>query len=147
MNIKKKIFIFTTTSAKYFLGLFLIFLTFGCEKVNPQAGFNQTNDWILMKLYIKYDDPDGVTELFRYEYSYDAEGKEIGTKTSSKGILLNQTRDYQYSGRTVTYWTDYPGSSISVKTQKTFYDKNWIQMIHGITYDSDGVIDIISMAY
>jgi hypothetical protein len=138
---KKRTLIFTATLSKYFLEILLIFLMFGCEKVNPQSGFNQANDWIQMKLYIKYDDPDGVTELFRYEYSYDSKGREIGTKTSSKGILLNQTRDYQYNDRNVTYWTDYPGSSLSVKTQQTYYDNNWIQLTQFIQYDADGVTE------
>ena len=106
---------------------------------------NQTFDWIQLTQLIQYA-ADGVTETIRYEYIYDADGREMGYKYYYNGTVSTQTRDYQYNGRTVTYWSDsYSGGNLqsSTKNQKTYYDKNWIQLTQLIQYAADGVTETI----
>ena len=100
-------------------------------------------NWIQMTQYILYA-TDDVTEVYRYEYSYDADGRETSYKYYFNGVLSSQNRDYQYNGRTVNYWCDnYSGGSVtsSTKLQRTYCDKNWIQMTKMIYYAADGVTE------
>ena len=104
---------------------------------------NQTYDWIQMTQFIQYA-ANGVTETFRYEYNYDAAGREMGYNYYYNGMLSNKTRDYQYNGRTVIYWLDnYSGGNLqsSNKVQKTYCDKNWIQTTLSIQYAANGVTE------
>jgi len=103
----------------------------------------QNYDWIQTTLLITAAEY-GTTGQSRIETTYDTEGKQIGYKHYSNGELLAQYRDYQYNGRTATYWFDsYSGGSLqsSFKKQTTYSDKNWIQSTLYITYAEDGTTE------
>jgi len=87
---------------------------------------------------------DGVTETGLTETDYDNDGRETGYRSYSNGTLSQQRRDYQYNGRTVTYWNDnYSGGNLSSsrKHQQTYSDKNWVQQTQSIAYAADGVTE------
>ena len=62
-------------------------------------------NWIQMTRYVQYA-ADGATEVYRSETDLDDDGKQTGYRTYSNGTLSSQRRNYQYNGRTVTYWQD-----------------------------------------
>ena len=106
-------------------------------------------NWIQTTLYIQYA-TDGVTEQIRQEYTYDSEGKQTGYKNYSNGVLTNQYRDYQYNGRTLTYWSDtYSNGNLqsSNKWKATYGDKNWIRRTLQIQYATDGVTEQVRQEY
>jgi len=101
------------------------------------------NNWMQQRLYIRYA-ADGVTEASRSENDIDNEGRITGYKFYSNGTLSTQRRDYQYNGRTVTYWNDqYSGGNISSSTkyQITYSDNNWMQGTLTIEYAEDDVTE------
>ena len=92
-----------------------------------------------MTQYITYD--ANGNEATRMEYTYDTEGRETGYKSFNKGTLTQQYRDYQYNGRTITFWGDtYTAGSVSAsgKIQRTYSDLNWIQLTQQIQYAANG---------
>ena len=100
-------------------------------------------DWIQTTLSITYAE-DGTTEQSRVETTYDVEGRQIGYKQYSNGELIMELRDYQYNGRTATYWYDYYSSGSlqwTLKNQSTYSERNWIQTTLGITYAEDGITE------
>ena len=104
---------------------------------------NRDNNWIQITQTISYA-ADGVTETIRQEFDYDNDGRETGYRQYRDGALRTQHRDYEYDGRTVTFWSDsYSGGNVtsSVKMQRTYFDKNWVQMTQEITYAADGVTE------
>ena len=116
------------------------------ESDNTESGNTEPSNgttWIQTTQLIQYD-ADGTTEYSRSESVYDTEGKLIGSKTYGNGVLLLQDRDYQYSGRTATYWQDgYSNGSLtsSYKYKVTYWDKNWIQTTQFIIYNLDGTTE------
>ncbi len=102
-------------------------------------------DWIQTTQQITYA-ADGVSEASRQEITYDADGRETGMKYYANGVLTHQYRDYQYNGRTVTFWNDvYSNGNVqtSIKNQRTYSEKNWIQITQYITYAADGVTEAV----
>jgi hypothetical protein len=95
-------------------------------------------NWIQMTQFIQYT-LDG-NEYARMVYTYDTEGRESGHQYYINGALYYQYRDYQYNGRTITCWNDtYSEGNVSssYKIQRTYSDKNWIQMTQFIQYSGD----------
>jgi hypothetical protein len=106
-------------------------------------------DWIQVTSHINYK-ADGVTESNRHEFSYDTDGKEIGSKAYSDGRLIYQSRDYQYNGKTVILYRDsYTNGSLAstVKEKRTYFEKNWIQATSYIHYKADGVTESVRYEY
>ncbi len=58
--------------------------------------------WIRSSYYVQYK-PDGVTEGYRTESTYDASERLIDIKTYINGTLSNENKDYTYNGTEVTY--------------------------------------------
>jgi hypothetical protein len=111
---------------------------------NPNnPGQSNKYDWIQATQSITYA-ANGVTEQSRTEISYDTEGRQIGYKQYSNGVLSLQYRDYQYNGRIATFWGDYylEGSlNSSFKYQTTYSERNWIQTTQSIIYAANGVTE------
>ena len=114
--------------------------------VTSSSKFQKTysdNNWIQATQTIQYA-ADGVAEAIRQIWDYDSDGRETGYKQYQNGALVLQYHDYQYNGRTVTFWSDsYSDGNVtsSVKMQRTYFDKNWVQMTQRITYAADGVVE------
>jgi len=104
---------------------------------------NQTFDWIQMTQWIQYAEDD-VTETFSWEADFDDDGRIIGARIYLDGTLSSQSRDYQYTELTLTFWTDFylkGNLSSSTKFQNTYLDKNQKQTTQNITYAADGVTE------
>ncbi|MDO8899702.1 MAG: T9SS type A sorting domain-containing protein [Bacteroidales bacterium] len=91
----------------------------------------QEYDWIQMTSSITYKS-DGITEQSRYEFAYDTEGREIGSRFYSMGEKAWESRNYQYNGQTVVFWIDsYVDGSVntSTKCKRTYKEQTGSSII------------------
>ncbi len=115
---------------------------------DPGSSSNSQADrynWVQTTQNITYA-ADGITETIRQENTYDADGRETGMVLYMNGVLNSQYRDYQYDGRTVTFWNDHYSEGIlqsGTKMQRTYIDQNWVQTTQNITYAADGITETI----
>jgi hypothetical protein len=107
------------------------------SSVKLQRTYTDIN-WIQIAQQIQY--AANGTEASRMECTYDTEGRESSYKYFLNGKLYSQNRDYQYNGRSITYWYDMyiGGSIVSGKIQRTYSDLNWIQITQQIQYAANG---------
>jgi len=94
--------------------------------INNNTTVKESLKWHRVKQSVTYE-ADGVTEASRQEYTYDAEGRCIGYKFYSKGLLNIETRNYVYSGNECTSYTDYyttSGTLYSTSKAKTLYNND-----------------------
>ncbi|HMG16100.1 MAG TPA: hypothetical protein VK590_11670 [Saprospiraceae bacterium] len=78
------------------------------------------------------------TQSYKKVWDYDVEGKEIGYKEYSNGILYYQKRDYKYNGYELTTLNDdFNGSVITTTKNYYKYYKDFIRLEEYIEYDTD----------
>ena len=77
--------------------------------------------------WISYE-PDGVTEHYRYDFTYDEQGRETSSKYYSNGKLYIEYTNYSYNGNELTYIykgydADNGSLTYSAKQKLVFYQK------------------------
>ena len=125
-------------------GLFLMNVGSSCEKKKEEDKTTQKTpiNWWKYTTYIIYDE-DGA-ESYKYEYSYDSEGRETGYKKYEDGDVVDEKKNYDYTGKLLTYVTTYitsTGETSTTKYKKIYLDDNWVRISSEITYAPDGTTE------
>jgi len=100
------------------------------------------NSWDKYISQIEYKE-DGVSENYKYEYSYDSKGRTIAIKYYSSGKLSSEQTNFSYKGKECTYIYKSYSSSGTLLSQNNckivYYGNSWDKYISYIGYKEDGV--------
>lgn len=120
---------------------------------NTDDGNNNSTDntpkYDKVKTYISYAE-DGITEISRQEYEYDAYGRTIGYKNYINGNLSQENTNYVYDGLIGTYVSNsYQNNEIiSFKKHKIeFFDSKFDKTKISFSYLEDGVTEFSHQEY
>jgi hypothetical protein len=78
--------------------------TNGVATSTTKLKYSSYKDFLRLNFYVSYK-PDGITESYRQETTYDGSERKIGTKTYLNGVLSNETDNYTYNGTEATYYS------------------------------------------
>ena len=109
------------------------------EDNNNESTTNHFVNWYKTSYNIRHTE-DG-TEVYRYKYSFDSQGREIGYEAYSHNILSFKHTNYQYDNLNVTYIAHYCTNGIPSQTTKMkdcYIDDNYIKKSTHIQYTEDG---------